>query len=156
RRIPCHLQSAWGEVFIVAGVIKIAIGQDSNRGTAVRKDQRWLDARRGYPLKVFGLRARETALRIQTEPMSACLLVDVGQSAFRINLPQAATTKVHITFSIHSDAGPGMRRRGKRCQAELRYNHQRQEHKAFHTVSMACFKRSSVKKPQIFCKRSVR
>src|SRR5207248_1391752 len=103
-------QSTRRHVFIIAGVVEVAVTQDCDGRTAVGKDEPWFGAVGRDALEMLRLCPRETPLGVQTHPVSATRLVNVGQLAVWINFPNAASAvdEINNALLVHNNAGSGM------------------------------------------------
>src|SRR5262249_50770130 len=109
--------SAWVQFVPAADVVEVAVVVNDQRGTAVG-DQGRLGAVGRPPfepprpvVRLGEIHAGEAPLGVQSEPVPG-LLVDVGELAFRVDLPQARVDvgDEDVTFLVYDDTRAGMGR----------------------------------------------
>src|SRR5262249_59765313 len=100
-----------------ADVVEVAVPVNDQRGAAVGNERRLFTGRRppleppGPMVRLLEVYAGESPLRIQSEPVPG-LFVDVGELAFRVDLPQARVDvgDEDIALLVDDDARAGMSR----------------------------------------------
>src|SRR5262249_11982000 len=100
-----------------ADVVEVAVPVNDQRGAAVGNERRLFTGRRppleptGPMVRLLELYAGESPFRIQSEPVPG-LFVDVGELAFRVDLPQARVDvgDEDIPLLVYDDARAGMSR----------------------------------------------
>src|SRR5262249_14264745 len=116
-REPNHLMSAWVQLLPAADVVEVAVGVNDQRGATVGNEGRLGAGRRppleppGPMLRFLEVHAGEAPFHVQGEPVPG-LLVDLGELAFRVDLPQARVDvgNEDVTFLVYDDTRAGMGR----------------------------------------------